>query len=542
MPEKPMSPPLSVEGDNPFPEFAAKTRLSETVPLSEGSCEPFSDARSTPVLPENGSDGNAENGDEDEGTALPPAPSFKSVLLQFLKTFATAGSVDLYTISSPAIMCSGISVLEYCAHYGDHPEILAAIPKAAAPVDRMLAVVQWYISGLFGSYASRSTAAGFERKPFNPILGEQFHAQWADEGDGATRIVAEQVSHHPPTTAFHLANDKAGVYVSAHSTQKTRFTGTSIRADQQGQIFLYIAPLNEEYLLTMPEVYVRGLLTGAPFIELCGDVAIVSSSGFGAKMRFIPKPWFSGEYDRLEAVIFDSTTGQIHFDLWGKWSANVHFGEHEDPPEGDPRRCHFPKRPVSRASDSPGSATLSPAMAETEAGTAAATATAYNPLVDDHTRTGPILFSAELMPKVPFRVTPLSKQSPNESRRVWHPVTKALMAADYDAANAAKNAIENEQRALRRERAEHCETWTPSLFAFRDFCFLPRVHRPGQGEEMDAHLTDILANLVAESPKILSANLDDPQAAASSSVCKRAFPYKGRWVCNDFSAKFVDRP
>lgn len=549
---KPVSPPLSANGD-------ATNDLTENLKfkLNVGSSsEDFQDAQE-----DNSSECDSavtDFEDSDIGTSMPPAPSFKSVMLQFLKTFATSGT-DLFSISSPAIMCNGISVLEYCAHYCDHPEILAAISKGETPLDRMLVVVQWYLSGLFGSYASRSTSSGFERKPFNPILGERFFAEWPDEGYGTTEMIAEQVSHHPPTTAFYLRNKTAGVHVNTFSTQKTRFMGTYIKAEQQGNVFVYLDKFDEEYMITLPDIYVRGLLTGAPFIELCGDVAFVSSSGFGVKMRFVPKPWFSGEYDQVEAVIFDTRSGKIHFDIWGKWSSSVFFDEHDEESE---KRCHFRKRKNSSGY-------------ENAAGSGSHTGEAYASLVENHTRHGPTLFNPEMMPKIPFVVKPISKQTEFESRRVWHPVAKALQKADYEAANVAKNKIENEQRALRRERAENNETWNPTFFNYESYCFMPNVHKEND------HLEEILNNLIADAPKMIitkdepltesssSSNSEESSSPSSSSANSVSSPesssssasssglaspagsdapvlqrkskngYKGRWVFKEFAKEHV---
>jgi oxysterol-binding protein-related protein 9/10/11 len=510
------------------------------------------DFKSNAVVSEEGEDNfqDAQEGDEvnsaetdfedsDIGTTMPSPPSFKSVLLQLLKTVATSGT-DLFAMSSPAILCNGISVLEYCSHYCDHPEILAAIPKGETPLDRMLVVVQWYLSGLYGSYASRSTSSGFERKPFNPILGERFFAEWADEGYGKTEMIAEQVSHHPPTTAFYLHNATAGIHVNAFSTQKTRFLGTGIKAEQQGNVFVYLDKLDEEYMISFPEIYVRGLLTGAPFIELCGDVAMVSSSGFGVKMRFIPKPWFSGEYDQVEAVIFDTKSGKIHYDIWGKWSNSIYFDEHDEESE---KRCHFRKRDhkVNNNNNNNNSSSSSsnnvPSSSETEGAiSSSTTGEPYSSLVADHTRQGPTLFNPEMMPKIPFQVKPISKQTSLESRRVWHPVAKALKNADYEAANAAKNDIENEQRALRRERADSGEVWKPHFFKYEKFCFMPAVNKKSE------HLEDILANLITESPKMLLTTVENDNdnnessnsSTSSISRTKSKHSYKGRWIFKEF--------
>ena len=466
--------------------------------------------------------------DSDYGTTMPPAPSFKAVLLQIITKFASSSGTDLFSMSSPAIVCNGISVLEYCAHYCDHPEFLAAIAKGQEPIDRLLFVVQWFISGLFGSYASRSTSTGFERKPFNPILGERFFARWADDGDGECIMTAEQVSHHPPTTAFYLANEKAGVYVNAFSTQKTRLQIPSIRVEQQGNVFVYVREHDEEYMITMPQLYVRGLMTGATFLEICGDVSIVSSAGFGAKMRFIPKPWFNGEYDQVEAVLFDTKSGKIHFDVWGKWSGTVYFAEAD---ENDKRTCHFKKNGAAPASNG----MLSPKSTSSTSSLSASSSTyenVSNSNVGDNPnvslvgslvgKKGAILFDPEMFPKVPFTVEPIAKQGPLESRRVWHSVAKALKSSDWETANAAKDAIENEQRALRKERAAKNEVWTPEFFEFSEFCFMPKV-----AESRAEHLNEVLVNV-----------LKDEAANPSASPLAGRVSYKGRWLNKDFLKKF----
>ena len=255
-------------------------------------------------------------------------------------------------------------------------------------------------------------------------------------------------------------------------------------------------------MLTLPEIYVRGILTGAPFIELCGDVAMISSSGYGVKMRFIPKPWFSGEYDQVEAVIFDTRSGKIHFDIWGKWSNSVYFDEHDEESE---KRCHFRKRKTTgNAGGASGDASGSTTSSSTHTGEP------YSSLVDNHARQGPTLFNPELMPKVPFTVKPISKQGSMESRRVWHPVSKALQKADYDAANEAKNKIENEQRDLRRERSERNEAWMPEFFEYEDFCFMPNVH-----QESD-HLEEILSKLISDAPKMMITKEEISSSGSSS--------------------------
>lgn len=46
---------------------------------------------------------------------------------------------------------------------------------------------------------------GSEKKPLNPVLGELFYGVWPDEnGRGETKLIVEQVSHHPPIVSDSL--------------------------------------------------------------------------------------------------------------------------------------------------------------------------------------------------------------------------------------------------------------------------------------------------------------------------------------------------
>lgn len=43
------------------------------------------------------------------------------------------------------------------------------------------------------------------KKPFNPVLGETF--EYIDR-DFGTKVILEQVSHHPPISAFYCDNEE----------------------------------------------------------------------------------------------------------------------------------------------------------------------------------------------------------------------------------------------------------------------------------------------------------------------------------------------
>ncbi|OZJ01893.1 hypothetical protein BZG36_05038 [Bifiguratus adelaidae] len=342
----------------------------------------------------------------------------------FLKTVATF-SGDLSNLTCPSFLLAPTSLLEYSSYWCDHPELFAAITEPEDPLERMLACVKWFISSLNGSYSSRVSSAKneYEKKPFNPVLGEVFYCSWADvEGCGETSLVCEQVSHHPPISGFYLQNKSKGVYCSGYNGQQSRFSATNINIDQVGHALVHLTNRNDEsYLITLPSLQIQGLWYGAPYVELLGNSIIQSSSGYHAYIEYTGRGWVSGEKHHFKATIqnnadYDASIGHKHArgDTWvveGQWVG------------------------VSNLTK-PGSKTA------------------------EH------FYDAAYAPPAERIVPPLEEQEPLESRKLWHPVASALRAYDYETASREKAKIENAQRAERKEREEKGEKWEPRYFTY----------------------------------------------------------------------------
>ena len=113
------------------------------------------------------------------------------------------------------------------------------------------------------------------KKPYNPILGEVFYAKWDTATRGTTKMVAEQVSHHPPVSAFFFENRKSNVLFNGHIYTRSKFLGNSAACIMEGQSQLYFINRNaEEYVITMPTVYVRGVIWGTLIMEIGGKVTL----------------------------------------------------------------------------------------------------------------------------------------------------------------------------------------------------------------------------------------------------------------------------
>jgi oxysterol-binding protein-related protein 9/10/11 len=60
-------------------------------------------------------------------------------------------------------------------------------------------------------------------------MARLFYGHWPDvRGSGEQSLVVEQVSHHPPITAYFIENKSKGLVLQGHNAQKTSFSAGAI--------------------------------------------------------------------------------------------------------------------------------------------------------------------------------------------------------------------------------------------------------------------------------------------------------------------------
>ena len=75
----------------------------------------------------------------------------------------------------------------------------------------------------------------------------------------------------------------------------------------------------------------------------------------------------------------------------------------------------------------------------------------------------------------PKWVAPEDEQEPNESRRLWTHLTRAIVAKNMDAATESKSAVEESQREARRRMEERGDVHVPRFFHLRDGRWVPKI-------------------------------------------------------------------
>ncbi|XP_046433854.1 oxysterol-binding protein-related protein 9 isoform X2 [Neodiprion pinetum] len=335
--------------------------------------------------------------------------------------------MDLTKVALPTFILERRSLLEMYADYFAHPDFFVSIADMPTPRERMVQTVRWYLCSF---HAGRKS--GVAKKPYNPILGEVFRCHWDlpkdTESDTLSKastntvndgpvpwcrenqltFVSEQVSHHPPVSAFYAEHYAKKISFSAHVWTKSKFLGLSIGVHNVGKGWVSVLEHGEEYVLTFPNGYGRSILT-VPWIELGGAVTITcAQTGYHATIDFLTKPFYGGKRNRVTCQVFQPADKKPFLVINGEWSGTMELKWSDGKTElfADVRELKAEKK----------------------------------------------------------RVIPVSEQEECESRKVWREVTAGLRLNDMDRATAAKCSIEQRQRDEARLRKESNVPWQTKLF------------------------------------------------------------------------------
>nr|CAH8869884.1 unnamed protein product [Trichobilharzia regenti] len=430
--------------------------------VSQSSANNQSDLSSDDVFDELYDDENEEE--------LGSVQSHGSVITHLLSQLRIG--MDLTRITLPTFILERRSTLEMYADFLAHADLWAVIPDAPTPRDRMVACLRWYLSAF---HAGRRSSVA--KKPYNPTLGEIFRCYWpvsiesgkestTSSGNQRTDLchsgpvpwapvdsvvfLAEQVSHHPPISAFYAEHVNKRIAVDGHLWTKSKFLGLSIAVEMVGSAVISLLSHDEEYVVTFPCGYGRNILT-VPWIELGGKTSIIcSKTGYVANIEFRTKPFYGGKKDSLRAEVFGpndkkpflTVEGEWNDKMWAKWS----HGRNE------------------------------------------------------------LFIDTRSLPTVKKHVLPRSRQAENESRRLWEEVTYNLKVGNIDAATDAKHRLEQRQRDLARMRRDSKNTWTPEHFRGEGENWIyrhPLIQRLNQSPNKSnvTESQNVISNLLSRSDK-----------------------------------------
>ncbi|XP_017274524.1 oxysterol-binding protein-related protein 5 isoform X2 [Kryptolebias marmoratus] len=313
--------------------------------------------------------------------------------------------MDLSKVVLPTFILEPRSFLDKLSDYYYHADLLSQASLEECAYGRIKQVLRWYLSGFY------KKPKGL-KKPYNPILGETFRCCWLHpQTDSCTFYIAEQVSHHPPISAFYISNRRDGFCISGSILAKSKFYGNSLSAILEGKARLLFLNRDEEYVITMPYAHCKGILYGTTTLELGGKITIeCEKTKCLAELEFRLKPFLGGpsSVNQVSGKIF--LEEELMATVDGHWDSEVFIQE---------------KRSGQQE-------------------------TLWNPTLDIRSR------------RLKRQVVQLDQQGEFESERLWQHVTRAIMERDQVQATQEKFVLEEAQRREAKERGD--KPWIPQLF------------------------------------------------------------------------------
>ncbi|XP_061727546.1 oxysterol-binding protein-related protein 8 isoform X2 [Cydia pomonella] len=209
-------------------------------------------------------------------------------LLWFLLKQVRPG-MDLSKVVLPTFILEPRSFLDKLSDNYYHADILAQAQHVEDPYVRFKLVLRWYLSGLYRKPKGL-------KKPYNPVLGETFRCCWKHPDSRTnTYYVAEQVSHHPPVSAFYVSNRKEGFVIEGSLLARSKFYGNSTSAILEGCARVHLLTWGESYVTTAPYAHCKGIVIGTLSMELGGKVHVMcESTGYNADIEFKLRSFLGG--------------------------------------------------------------------------------------------------------------------------------------------------------------------------------------------------------------------------------------------------------
>ncbi|ESO12249.1 hypothetical protein HELRODRAFT_105256 [Helobdella robusta] len=361
--------------------------------------------------------------DDDEEEGIESMENHGNLLTHLLSQLHIG--MDLTKVVLPTFILEKRSLLEMYSDFLAHPDLFVSIAEQSTAKDRLVQTVRFYLSAFHAGKKS-----GVAKKPYNPILGECFKCFYelpqttctstaetrAEDKDGPIpwcsksnlSFVAEQVSHHPPISAFYAECYNKRISINGYIWTKSKFLGLSVGVHMIGQAVISLLDHDEDYVVTFPNGYGRSSILTVPWMELGGKVSITcSKTGYSAQIEFLTKPFYGGKKDQVVAEMFGPNDKKAFASVRGEWNGVMFLKQGN----------------VSE-----------------------------------------VFLDTKNMPIIKKQVKPVDQQEDFESRRLWRNVTVNLKSRNIEKATDYKCQLEQHQRDEAKRRKDNCIHYETKLF------------------------------------------------------------------------------
>lgn len=234
-----------------------------------------------------------------------PSGREKSKKISLWKILKNCVGKDLTRVALPVYLCEPLSMTQKLAEPLEFAGLLREANLTDDSQEALLKVTAFILSAnLEGS--SRMS------KPFNPLLGETFELELGD-----IRFLAEQVSHHPPITAFHC--ESPDFLFSGWVQVKMSLSLGGLLILPLGRSEIYLKRLDRTYTFSKPSAKVSGLVFGDPKLEVAGEFSVLQVD---SKSRCVLTLRGAGQTIEVSGQVTDAQNKPV-ISVSGRWDQGL---------------------------------------------------------------------------------------------------------------------------------------------------------------------------------------------------------------------------
>ena len=222
---------------------------------------------------------------------------------------------DMTRITMPIWLNEPISMLQKIAEVTQYHHLMEYAMKQKDPYVKMAHI------GVF-LMAQYSNVYPRTRKPFNPILGETYEII-----QPSYRFMTEQVSHHPPISAFYLEGD--GYYFFGDTDVRSFFWGASLEFRAVGIQHMYLTETNEHIIVRRPDNSANNIIVGKLYVDVHGKMEVTNlTRNIKTVFTIHRQGWTQKNAYKVEGHVLDEE-GRPRLEINGKWNEYLNIKDCE---------------------------------------------------------------------------------------------------------------------------------------------------------------------------------------------------------------------
>ena len=247
--------------------------------------------------------------DENTSRETLPKKVDTSTLAGLWDVLKNAVGQDLSKITMPVTFNEPLSMVQKHTEFIEYHEILRQANRDSCPIKRLGLVLSAF-------FMLCSNTIGRMKKFFNSLLGETY-----EYVEGDIKLIAEQVSHHPPISAFYCeSNDfivKSTLYL------KSAFSISSFKVYDLGSTEVKLLNTGEVFDIFPSKVSVHNYMIGSPYLMFYGKMKVINKiTEMTALITFKKKGFMGGKNYNVKGNIVDSKENELAI-LSGSWDKEL---------------------------------------------------------------------------------------------------------------------------------------------------------------------------------------------------------------------------